>query len=394
MTKEHAIVAIGVLTLAIASAAVYEILTVNSQIQAKPEPIKIPDYSAELDSLKSQINSVNSQISSVNSQINSMGNNMSALDTLKNGMTDVRAKLIDLQNKNNQQVQQVVLPTPKFTSVIDKSAYLPGDTVRIIAVGADPLKVVQVQLLDSGGFLVMNSKTWADSSGTVSYDFPLSGSLLAGSYQLRLVSGQQTDTQPITIKSLYSAQTTTITGSYTFTAQTNKAIYGTGDLIQVSGTGYPNAAVTGVLTSLSGNTYSAATTVQPDGSYTMSFLTSGSYETGLYHISVNNLDQTKTLSIYLQPGSSSGSYTFTSQTDKSTYSRGESIGISGTGYPNSSVSGVLTSPSGNTYTSTTTVQSDGSYTMVYQTLQSYETGRWHITMTHLAETKVLYLFMQ
>jgi hypothetical protein len=394
VTKEHAIVAIGVLTLAIASAAVYEILTVNSQIQAKPEPIKIPDYSAELDSLKSQINSVNSQISSVNSQINSMGNNMSALDTLKNGMTDVRAKLIDLQNKNNQQVQQVVLPTPKFTSVIDKSAYLPGDTVRIIAVGADPLKVVQVQLLDSGGFLVMNSKTWADSSGTVSYDFPLSGSLLAGSYQLRLVSGQQTDTQPITIKSLYSAQTTTITGSYTFTAQTNKAIYGTGDLIQVSGTGYPNAAVTGVLTSLSGNTYSAATTVQPDGSYTMSFLTSGSYETGLYHISVNNLDQTKTLSIYLQPGSSSGSYTFTSQTDKSTYSRGESIGISGTGYPNSSVSGVLTSPSGNTYTSTTTVQSDGSYTMVYQTLQSYETGRWHITMTHLAETKVLYLFMQ
>ena len=393
MPKESAIVAIGIITLAIASAAVYEILTVNTQIQAKPEQVKIPDYSAELDSLKSQITLVNSQISSVNSQISSMGNNTSALETLKNSMTDVRAKLIDLQNKDNQ-IQQVASPSEQLIGVLDKSTYLPGDTVKITAVGADPLKVVQVQLLDSGGFLVTNSKTLADSTGSIAYDFALSSSLLPGSYEIRLVSGQQTDSQPITIHSLYTGQNPTLVGSYTFTAQTDKAIYGTGDLVQVSGIGYPNTAVTGVLTSLSGNTYSAATTVQPDGSYTISFLTSGSYETGMYHITVTNLGQTKTLSIYVQSGSTSGSYTFTAQTDKSTYSRGASIWISGTGFPNTAITGVLTSPLGNSYTASITAQSDGSYTMFYQTLQSYETGRWQITMTNLAQTKTLYLLMQ
>jgi len=234
----------------------------------------------------------------------------------------------------------------------------------------------------------------ADSTGSIAYDFVLSSSLLPGSYEIRLVSGQQTDSQPITIHSLYTGQNPTLVGSYTFTAQTDKAIYGTGDLVQVSGIGYPNTAVTGVLTSLSGNTYSAATTVQPDGSYTISFLTSGSYETGMYHITATNLGQTKTLSIYVQSGSTSGSYTFTAQTDKSTYGRGDSIWISGTGFPNTAVTGVLTSPLGNSYTASITAQPDGSYTMFYQTLQSYETGRWQITMTNLAQTKTLYLLMQ
>src|SRR5438445_9464449 len=136
------------------------------------------------------------------------------------------------------------------------------------------------------------------------------------------------------------------------------------------------------MTSLSGKTYSAATSASSASSYTMLFLTSGAYETGQYHITVNNLAQTNMLSIYIQSGSTSSSYTFTAQTDKSSYSRGEFIGVSGVAYPNSSVSGVLTSPSGITYTLTTTANAAGSYTMLFQTSPSYEIGTWQITMTN------------
>ncbi|TLX83779.1 MAG: hypothetical protein E6K98_04265 [Thaumarchaeota archaeon] len=386
MAKESITIIVGVLTLLAASAAVYEILTVNTQIQAKPEQTKVPDYSNDLNSLKTQIGSLNSQISSID-------NNLSTLDTLKNSMTDVRAKLTDLQNNNNQ-VQQVATSTAQLTVVLDKSTYLPGATIKITAVGAEPLKVVQIQLLDSNEFIVTSSRTWADSTGRVSYDLQLSGSLLPGNYQLRLISGQQTDSQPVIIGSIGTSQYPTSIGSYPFTVQTDKAIYRTGDLIQVSGTGYPNTSVTGVMTSLSGNTYSAASTVQPDGSYTLFFLTSGSYEIGTSRITVNNLGQTRMLSIYVESGSSTGSYPFTAQIDKSTYTRGELIRVSGIGYPNTSVIGVMKGPTGNTYTVSTTVQSDGSYAMYYQTLQSYPTGTWRITMTNLQQSNVVYFLMQ
>src|SRR5437016_8583593 len=168
MLRDYAIVTIGVLTLLIASASVYGILTVNSAIQAKPELIKTPEYSAELDSLKSQVNSINE--------------NMSTLDILKKDITDIRGKLIDLQNKNNQ-VQQVASGAEKLSILLDKSHYVSSDTIHITAIGAAPQKVVQVRLLDNNGFTIIFKQTWADSAGMVMYDMPLSNVLLSGSYQ-------------------------------------------------------------------------------------------------------------------------------------------------------------------------------------------------------------------
>ncbi|MDC8453642.1 MAG: hypothetical protein LV477_12130, partial [Candidatus Nitrosotalea sp.] len=76
MLRDYATITLGVLTLLATSAAVYGILTINTQIQAKPEQVKIPDYTAELDSLKSQVDSINSQIGS-------MSTSLATLDTLK-----------------------------------------------------------------------------------------------------------------------------------------------------------------------------------------------------------------------------------------------------------------------------------------------------------------------
>ena len=96
----------------------------------------------------------------------------------------------------------------------------------------------------------------------------------------------------------------------------------------------------------------------------------------------------------MQSGSSSGSFTFTAQTTQSTYTRGAVIQVTGTGQPSTIVNGVLTGPSGTAYSASITVQSDGTYAIYFQTLASYQTGTWSITLTNYAQSKTLYILMQ
>src|SRR5574340_311529 len=388
MLRDYATITLGVLTLLATSAAVYGILTINTQIQAKSEQVKIPDYTAELDSLKSQVDSINSQIGS-------MSSSLTTLDTLKNNIADINGKLTDLQTKEAtvQQPAPTSTPVTLLALVLDKSSYLQTDTIKITAIGANPQKTVDVELLDGTGFVVMHKTTWSDSSGKVSYQMQLTTALPPGDYQIQIISDQQTSTQPLTIT---AASTTTSTTSTTtvFTAQTDKSSYNTGDFIQVLGAGQAGTSITGVLTSPTGKTYSTATTIQSDGSYVMFFSPLQPYEIGNWSITVTNLGQTKSLSISVGSGSSStGSYTFTAQTDKNIYHKGDLIQVSGTGQPNTSISGVITSPSGQTHTTTTTTNSDGTYSLFFSITQSYETGNWAVSVTNLSQSKTLSIYI-
>lgn len=388
MIRDYAMITLGVLTLLVTSGAVYGILTINTQIQAKPEQAKIPDYSSELDSLKSQVNSINSQIGSMN-------NNLAVLNTLKNNVDDIKGKLVDLESKSSQIQQTVTTPPAQIASLaimLDKSNYLSTDTVKISAIGASPQQSAQIELLDGSGFTVIHKSTWSDSAGKIIYSLQLSSALPAGDYQIRVTSNQQTAIQSLVIgTSTTSNSTTTSTG--TFTAQTDKSTYNPGDFIQVSGTGQAGSSVTGVLTSPSGKTYTTSTTIQSNGSYEMFFSPSQPYETGNWSLSVTNLDQSKTLSVYVGT-SSSNSYTFTAQSDKSIYHQNDLIRISGTGQPNTTVTAVLTSPSGVAYTTSAVISSDGTYMLFFSTSQSYEIGNWYISVTNLSISKTLSISIQ
>ncbi|MDE1845491.1 MAG: hypothetical protein KGI10_09235 [Thaumarchaeota archaeon] len=385
--RDYATITLGILTLLATSAAVYGILTINTQIQAKSEPqLKIPDYTADLDSLKSQVNSINSQIGS-------MSNTLAALDTLKSNVVEMNGKLSDLETKASAVPQQVSSSPPptSLAVVLDKSSYLQTDAIQITAIGANPQKTVQIELLDNTGFVVLHKTTWSDSTGKVSYQMQLSNALPAGSYQVQVISDQQTGSQSISIV----APSTTTTISDTFTAQADKSVYNNGDFIQVMGAGQAGTSITGVLTSPSGKTYSTATTIQSDGSYVMFFSPLQPYEIGNWSITVTNLGQTKSLSISVGSGSSStGSYPFTAQTDKNIYHKGDLIQVSGTGQPNTSISGVITSPSGQTHTTTTTTNSDGTYSLFFSIAQSYETGNWAVSVTNLSQSKTLSIYIQ
>jgi hypothetical protein len=261
--------------------------------------------------------------------------------------------------------------------------------IKITAIGANPQRTVDIELLDSTGFVVLHKTTWSDSSGKVSYDMQLSSALPVGNYQIQMISDKQTSTQPITISS-----TTSSTNSNSFNVQTDKTVYNTGDFIQVLGAGQAGTSITAVLTSPSGKTYSTATTIQSDGSFVMFFSPTQPYETGNWNILVTNLGQTKSLVIYVGSGTSSNSYTFTTQADKAVYSKGDLIKVSGTGQPNTSISAVFTSPSGQTHTITTTANADGTYTLFFSIVQSYETGNWLVSMTNISQSKTFSIYIQ
>ena len=383
LLQGYAIVTIGVLAALVASAGIYGASNMNGLVQAKPSQTTVPDYSAKLDSIKSQIVSINSQIDSVNSKL-------AALDTLKSDVVDIEGKLTDIQNKAAR-ISQTPTSTVPLALLVDKSAYNPGDTIKITAIGINPLKTVQVQLLDNGGFIIIHKDIWSDSTGKLSYDLQLSSSLVPGNYKVQLVSDQQTQSQPITIVSSGTSQTTT--GSGIFTTQTDKSVYQTGNMIQISGTGQAGTTVTGVMTSPSAKTYSASVTIQPDGTYVMFFATQQPYETGQWNISVTNLGQSKTLSIYIGSDSSSTG-TFTAQTGKTVYQRGESVQVTGTGTTGSAVSGTMTGPTGKIYGASTTIRADGTFFMSFSTISIDATGQWSITVTNLGQNRVLSIYLQ
>src|SRR5574337_1797240 len=309
MPRSYVYVIIGALAFLMVSAGVYGFLNVNL-IQAKPELTKLPDYSTTLDSLNTHVNSISSQVdslksqvSSLNSEINSISSNLTSLDMIKATLADIHEKLADLENldSNMADIQNKLSdmdnetgPFPsspgKILVSLDRPSYLPGDTVHINAIGADPMKAVKVQLLNSGGFALVGQTTWADSTGSILYGLQLSNAILPGQYQIKLSSGQTTGSQSVTIN---TASSTTTSGSYTLTAQTDKGIYQGGDLIQVTGLALPSSAVTATMQSASGETFSSGATANSDGSYTMIFSTSSSYDAGTWTITVTNLSQTK-----------------------------------------------------------------------------------------------------
>jgi hypothetical protein len=328
----------------------------------------------------------------MSSQIDSMSTSLTTLDTLKNNVADIQGKINDIENKNNQAVAQTVLTTTQLALVLDKSTYVPGDTIKLTAIGINPQKSVQVELLDNSDFILIHKETWSDSSGKLNYDLQLSNSLLQGNYKVQIVSDQQTQSQPITIAAQSSTQT--VTGSSTFTAQTDKTVYSTGDLIQVTGVGPTGSSVSGIMTSPSGKTYSTATTIQADGSYVMIFSPSQPYETGQWNVSITNLGQTKTIPFSIGTGSSTGFYAFTAQTDKTVYQRGSLVQVTGTGQVSTSVTATMTSPSGKTYSTATTIRSDGTFSLVFSTLSADETGQWNISVANLAQAKTISVYLQ
>src|SRR5690348_13264559 len=247
-------ISIGILAFVIAGAAVYGVFSLNETIQSKPNPIQVSNYSAAIGSLQPQINSIN--------------NNMSSLSTLKGDISDIRGKLTDLESQISQAQQSPTSKNPSMT--LGRSIYLQGDTAYISASGLVPQQAVQVQLLDSNGFVINQEQTKSDSSGSLAIAMPLPSTVAPGNFQIKLISGNHTILQPIMMmSSTQSSGSVSLTGSYSFIAQTDQSVYLPSSTIEVFGNGVPYTTVTGTLTGPSGKTYTANTITRSDGAFTL-----------------------------------------------------------------------------------------------------------------------------
>ena len=281
MLREYAIVMIGAITLLFAGVGAYGVVFSNHNAQAAPEPISIPDYSDELKSLDytDELNSMNTQIQEIKSQLNT-------LQELKSDVSEIQQKLGALEEKATP-------PKQATTMFLDKSTYQKGENVKVTVVGLEPQQVANVQILD-GDFVIVNKEAFTDSSGKLVYQLALSSALPAGAYNVRVISGQDTTSEPITVTESSSGSTTTTSG---FTASADQNTYSAGDLIKVSGTGQANKQISATLTGPSSQTLSTASSVQSDGKYAIFFPTTSNTEKGNWQVTVNYQSESIVVSI-------------------------------------------------------------------------------------------------
>jgi len=373
--RNSTMAALVISVIAIASVAAYGAYSINSGMFVKPtQQVQISNYSAEIDTLKPQITLLN--------------NNITSLGNVKSDISDIKGKLSDLETKINL-AQQQVLSSSKPVMILDRSSYYQGDTIHISAAGLDAQTTVTMQILDSSGFASQHRDTTSDSSGKMTFDFPLSLTVAPGTYTVRIIEGQTTISQPISILS----SGTTYSSLNQFTAHADKGVYRAGDTIGVSGVGAPNTSVTGTITSPSGRTLMSHTTVQTDGTYTLLYADSSPFETGNWYITLTNQGFQRVVYFSIVPNPPI-SYAFTAQAGSNIYIVGNLIGVTGSAQPSTVVDAVLTSPSGLTFEDRTTSSSSGSYVVTFSTSQGYETGSWYITLTNQGQSRQISIFLE
>lgn len=287
MLKEYTSVSIGVVTLLVAAFAAYGITNMNTEIQAtKPDPVQMPDYSDELNSLTSQVRSIKSDLTVLNS--------------MKSDISQIQQKLVDLEKKEAVIQQVTQQPVQQIMTLnLDRTTYLPGDTIRITGNGIESQTIANVEILDSDGFILVNKEVWADSVGKVLYQLKLSDAMLPGIYQIKLVSGTRTATEQIRIDQSSGSANSIPIDQYIFSVDTNKSAYHKGEIIEVSGTGKPNTSVTATLTSPSGKTFTTSSTTQNNGTFLIFFSTASDSEGGKWYITANHVSKTIAVSITL-----------------------------------------------------------------------------------------------
>lgn len=282
MMKEYVIAIIGLSTLLLAAVAAYGVTAVSTEIQDnRQEPVNMPDYSDELSALSTQVAQIKSDVASLN--------------TIKSDIYKIQEKLVDLEKQNLQQEPPQQTTPSRLLIDLDKYEYLPGETVKIIVTGAEPQKMAQVQFLDDS-FILLNNEAWSDSTGTIMYGLKLSNALPSGTYEIRLVSDTVTESQQIRVRAPSSTDNSS-TASISFTVQTGKSIYHSGEIIDVSGIGKPNTSVTATLTSPAGKVYTANTSTQSDGTYILFYSPSQPYDHGKWYVTASN--DAKTVIVYI-----------------------------------------------------------------------------------------------
>ncbi|HJT09703.1 MAG TPA: hypothetical protein VJ771_02870 [Candidatus Nitrosotalea sp.] len=162
-----------------------------------------------------------------------------------------------------------------------KDTYFPGDNLLIFG-NANPNCIIQVGLTDPNGLQAKVEQAFVDKQGIFSaFDFRIPDNGLPGTWKLDATSGIDHKSIPIIVRS-----------ESTLTIQVDKSppIYGTGDLVEISGSGAGQSA--GVIIDILGASNTPLQTLHIQstnrGDYNTEWLIPKSFSTGTYTVQVTS----------------------------------------------------------------------------------------------------------
>jgi uncharacterized protein YfaS (alpha-2-macroglobulin family) len=324
-------------------------------------------------------------------------------DEIKDGMNvlEVQVKrLSDQVDDLKEKFDKATVSSTTLSAQLNKSEYKPGDTLTLSGTGL-PNKSVKVSLLGIDRLVISESSATADSNGNFQYSTALSKSYASGEYSIKIsqegkviertfrIGSAETSTPSVQPPSTTPAvqPPATQTSSQGLTISADKTQYARGDRVVVSGKTDPDVWIdVDVFDSNKVQLVRTATRSDGSGNYRYDYTLPSNAALGNYEIKVTLGDKQADVDFAVvasasgstQTSSSSGSVTIT--TDKTQYSKGSLMKISGNAPVKSKVTINVEPPSGDNMLLTTTASDTGTYTTFLSIKSDAVSGSWKISV--------------
>jgi uncharacterized protein YfaS (alpha-2-macroglobulin family) len=324
-------------------------------------------------------------------------------DEIKDGMNvlEVQVKrLSDQVDDLKEKLDKATVSSTTLSAQLNKAEYKPGDTLTLSGTGL-PNKSVKISLLGIDRLVISESSATADSNGNFQYSTALSKSYASGEYSIKIsqegkviertfrIGSAETSTPSVQPPSTSTPvqPPATQTSSQGLTISADKTQYARGDRVVVSGKTDPDVWIdVDVFDSNKVQLVRTATRSDGSGNYRYDYTLPSNAALGNYEIKVTLGDKQADVDFAVvasasgstQTSSSSGSVTIT--TDKTQYSKGSLMKISGNAPAKSKVTINVEPPSGDNMLLTTTASDTGTYTTFLAIKDDAVSGSWKITV--------------
>src|SRR5574341_798450 len=386
---------IGVIAVAIGAGVVLgpSTLGMNWSVPGTVSSEQIGNLTQKITVLEQRVDQISKDV--MNGATDKSGEIRNDMDVLEVQVKRLSDQIDDLKEK----LDKTAISSTVFSAQLNKSEYKPGDTLTLSGTGL-PSKSVKISLLGIDRLVISESSTTADSNGNFQYSTQLSKSYAPGEYSIKLSQEGKViersfriGTAETSSPSVQPPSTTTPaqppasqTSSQGITISADKTQYARGDRIVVSGKTDPDVWIdVDVFDSNKVQLVRTATRSDGSGNYRYDYTLPSNAALGNYEIKVtlgSKQADVKFSVVASTSGStqtsSSGSVTII--TDKTQYSKGSLMKISGNAPAKSKVTITVEPPSGDDMLLTTTASDAGTYTTFLSIKSDAVAGSWKINV--------------
>ena len=271
MAKEYLILAVSVVTLALAGYAAFTVYGIEN-FQTPYAAADIRDYTSDFESIENALTEVTAKLEQLEDAT------LEELETTKAELEKLKQSAEDLQILTN---------TPHLILELDQGTYDPSDSILITLQDLKPQQMVVLQLLDSSNKVLTSKNPFSDSTGKVSYLMQIPKDTPIGDYKIKATTN---DGLSDTIFFKISDNVTPKSNepiSVKLTLELNKSSYNPGDVIQLTGVGNPGQSISAKLTNPNDRILSSHSTVSSEGTYTMILIIDSQAPTGIWNLQVS-----------------------------------------------------------------------------------------------------------